>query len=72
MEKEERKVLKGFKDTTDKLKSEKHKKGRHYQVEGTKGAEYTRFPATKRDVDPERIAFLEDEGFIEKAPTDDE
>lgn len=56
-----RKVLKGFYDSEDKLKTDGHRKGRHYTVDG----EYTEFPATKRNVDPKRIKFLEKQGFIE-------
>jgi len=26
------------------------------------------YPATKREVDPERLAYLQDEGFVDKEP----
>lgn len=55
-------VLKGFHDKEDKLKTDEHKVGRHYTVDG----EYTVFPATKRELDPERVKLLQDKGFISK------
>lgn len=72
MEKHERKVLKSFHDSQDKLKTAGHQKGRHYQPEDVEGAEYTRYPATKRDVDEARVKFLEDEGYISTEPAEDE
>lgn len=60
-------ILKGFYDTQDKLKSGEHKKGRHYTVDG----DFSVYPATKREVDPERLAFLQDEGFVAKEPIEE-
>lgn len=57
-------IKKGFFDTQDKLKSGEHKKGRHYTVDG----DFKVYPATKREVDPERLAFLQEEGFVGKDP----
>lgn len=58
------KVKKGFFDTEDKLKTGDHKKGRHYTAAG----EFKVYPATQREVDPERVKFLQDEGYIGKEP----
>lgn len=57
-------VKTGFFDTEDKLKTGDHKKGRHYTAAG----EFKVYPATQREVDPERVKFLQDEGFIGKDP----
>lgn len=61
-------VEKGFFDTEDKLKSGEHKKGRHYTVDG----DFDVYPATKREVDPERLEFLQEEGFVGKEPIEEE
>ena len=58
------KVLKGFFDTEDKLKTGEHKKGRHYTAAG----EFKVFPATQREVTPERIKFLQDDKYIGTEP----
>lgn len=60
-------ILKGFYDTQDKLKSGEHKKGRHYTVDG----DFSVYPTTKREVDPERLAFLQKEGFVAKEPIEE-
>lgn len=62
MEKEKYPVLKGFFDTEDKLKTGEHKKGRHYTVVG----DFDVYPATNREVNPDRLKFLQDEGFVGK------
>jgi hypothetical protein len=56
-------VVKNFHDKQDVLKSEP--KGRHYVADDDKRNVY---PATKREVDPERLEFLQEEGFVGKEP----
>lgn len=60
-------VKKGFFDTRDKLKTGEHKKGRHYTVND----DFSIYPATKRELDPERVKFLQDEGYIGKEPLEE-
>jgi len=60
-------VKKGFFDTQDKLKTGEHKKGRHYTVDG----DFSVYPATKRDVDPERLEFLQNEGYVGTEPIEE-
>lgn len=60
-------VEKNFHDKEDILKSEP--KGRHYVAEDEKRNVY---PATKREVDPERLEFLQEEGFVGKEPIEEE
>ena len=60
-------ILKGFYDGQDKLKTKGHTKGRHYTVDG----DFTVYPATKREVDPERLACLQKEGFVGKDPIEE-
>lgn len=60
-------VLKGFYDVEDKLKTGEHKKGRHYTVDG----DFSVYPATKREVDAERLAFLQNEGYVAKEPIEE-
>jgi len=54
----------GFYDTQDKLKTGEHKRGRHYTVDG----EYDVYPATKREIDPDRLKFLQEKGFVGDEP----
>lgn len=56
-------VEKSFHDKQDVLKSEP--KGRHYVADDDKRNVY---PATKREVDPGRLEFLQEEGFVGKEP----
>jgi len=67
LQKGEREVLNGFHDTTDKLKSDEHKKGRHYVPKGADNENkntHDSYPAVEKEVDDERVKMLEDEGFI--------
>lgn len=59
--KEKYKVVKGFYDSEDVLKSQPL--GRHYHPNIDIGA--TRYPETQRDVTDSRINFLIEGGFIE-------
>lgn len=61
-------IKKGFFDTQDKLKTKGHTKGRHYTVDG----DFAVYPATKREVDPDRLKFLQDEGFVGTEPIEEE
>lgn len=56
-------VLSNFYDLQDVLKSEP--RGRHYVADDEKRNVY---PATKREVDPERLTFLQEKGFVGKEP----
>lgn len=69
LKKGEREVLSGFYDTTDKLKSDEHKKGRHYVAKGARNENsktYAAYPAVDMDVPDERVKMLEDKGHIAK------
>lgn len=59
--KEEYKVVSGFYDLEDVLKTQP--RGRHYSPDKSKGA--TKYPAVSREVTDERIQFLKDNKFIE-------
>ncbi|MGX7447099.1 hypothetical protein [Dolosigranulum pigrum] len=59
-------VIKGFYDSQDTLKSEP--KGRHYVPGDDQRGVY---PATKRSIDDERLAFLQDEGFLSDKPIEE-
>lgn len=59
-------VKKNFHDKEDVLKTEP--KGRHYKANDDKRNVY---PATKREVDAERLQFLQDEGFVGTEPIEE-
>lgn len=59
--KEKYKVVKGFYDSEDVLKSQPL--GRHYSPDKETGA--TLYPETQRDVTEARVNFLIEGGFIE-------